>query len=421
MAAVGVSSLLFSKSLPSSHYRRGNAPRVLMGPVSLPKHSGRGLVEDFERRNGACTVDTITLLERYSVSSPKTQHCSRHDTKSSDPQVIAKLYAVMEAVADRVEMHKNIGEQRDNWNHLLLTSINAMTLTAATMAGLAATNAAMAPPVAFKLSSTVLYVAATGLSVMMNKIQPSQLAEEQRNAARLFKQLHSQIQTTMSLGTHDINDVNEAIEKVLAIDKAYPLPLLGAMLEKFPSKVEPARWWPQQKRKQRPGGNIEGNNGWNRKLEEEMSQVLGVLEKKDFAEYMRLGNKALKLNKVLAISGPLLTLLGALGSSFVGSTPSPWPVMIGVIAGAMATIVNSMEHGGQVGMVFEMHRSNAGFFKLIEESIMSNTDEREVERRENGEILEMKVALQLGRSLSELKNLAASSREATEEFASKLF
>ncbi|XVF27914.1 hypothetical protein REPUB_Repub14bG0150500 [Reevesia pubescens] len=132
------------------------------------------------------------------------------------------------------------------------------------------------------------------------------------------------------------------------------------MLEKFPSKVEPARWWPQQMQKQELGGKIEGNNGWNRKLEEEMRQVLGVLEKKDFTGYIKLGSKALKLNKILAISGPLLTFLGALGSSFVGTTHSSWPMMMGVIAGAMATVVNSMEYGSQIGMVFEMYRSNAG-------------------------------------------------------------
>ena len=34
------------------------------------------------------------------------------------------------------------------------------------------------------------------------------------------------------------------MEKVLAPDKAFPLPLLGATLEKFPSKFEPAVWWP---------------------------------------------------------------------------------------------------------------------------------------------------------------------------------
>ncbi|RVW45929.1 putative F-box protein [Vitis vinifera] len=68
-----------------------------------------------------------------------------------------------------------------------------------------------------------------------------------------------------------------------------------------------------------------------------------------------------------------------------------------------------MEHGWQVGMVFEMYRGNAGFFRLMEESIESNLNERDVGRRENGELFEMKVALQLGRSLSGLKDLAASS------------
>lgn len=413
------SRLLFSKCLPNSlQCRRG----VIIGATITAPPRPRVLTCPVSRYTIAAAT---SILEKDSISSQKPQNFARQNTESSDPDdqvmIISKLYAIMEAVADRIEMHKNIGVQRDNWNHLLLNSINAMTLGAATMAGLASAAAEL------KLSSTLLYIAATGMLVMMNKIQPSQLAEEQRNAARLFKQIHGQIQTTLSLGKPDINDVNEAMEKVLALDKAYPLPLLGAMIEKFPSKVEPARWWPEQNRKR---GKIVGNtNGWNRKLEEEMKQVVGVLEKKDLAEYMRLGRKALKLNKVLAISGPLLTLLGAFGSSFVGSSSShlhsSWPVMMGIIAGAMATVVNSMQHGGQVGMVFEMYRVNAGFFKLIEESIMANMDEKDVERRENGEILEMKVALQLGRSLSELKHMAAAAstrnREASEEFASKLF
>ncbi|OMO76843.1 putative F-box protein [Corchorus capsularis] len=438
MAGIEISSsqkLLFSNSTfpSSSQPRRGKVvSRVLMNPVSLPKLCNRGnLVEELERRSKSYTlISTTTLLEtqnnNFSRPNTKCPHDSDHHQL-----IIAELYAIMEAVSDRVEMHKNIGQQRDNWNHLLLNSINGMTLTAATMAGLAAAITTGAPPptVALKLSSILLYVAAAGFSVLMNKIQPSQLAEEQRNAARLFKQLHGQIQTTISLGKVDINDVNEAMDKVLALDKAYPLPLLGAMLEKFPSKVEPAKWWPQQEKRKAQGRKTEENNsnGWNRKLEEEMRQVLGVLEKKDVAGYIKLGSIALKLNKVLAISGPLLTSLGALGSCFIGtSTHSSWPVMMGVMAGAMATVVNSMEHGGQVGMVFEMYRSNAGFFKLVEESIMSNINEKDVERRENGEILEMKVALQLGRSLSELNHLAAASSstrhdEEIEEFASKLF
>ncbi|CBI23213.3 unnamed protein product, partial [Vitis vinifera] len=283
------------------------------------------------------------------------------------------------------------------------------------------------PLVALKLSSTLMYLAATGMLVVMNKIQPSQLVEEQRNAARLFKQLHGQIQRTLSCGTPTSTDVEEVMEKVLSLDKAFPLPLLGAMLDKFPKVVEPAVWWPEHRQRQeRHSGRTDGN-GWSVELEEEMRVVVGVLKRKDTEDYLRLGKIALKVNRMLAISGPLLTGLAACGTAFVGSSHGPWPATLGVVAGAMASVVNTMEHGGQVGMVFEMYRSNAGFFRMMEESIESNLNERDVGRRENGELFETKVALQLGRSLSGLKGLAASSYssskkgEAIEEFASKLF
>ncbi|OMO72455.1 F-box protein [Corchorus olitorius] len=90
-------------------------------------------------------------------------------------------------------------------------------------------------------------MAATGVLLVMNKIQPSQLAEEQRNASRLFKLLHEEMKTNIALKIPDSNDVEEAMEKVLALDKAYPLPLIGTMLDKFPSIVKPAVWWPEDK------------------------------------------------------------------------------------------------------------------------------------------------------------------------------
>ena len=388
--------------------------------LDFPKLKTRGLVEELELRSGY--TNGITTIQ----SSPKTSP-RNYDTKVSDPMVVEKLYAIMEAIADRVEMHKNIGEQRNNWNSLLLTSINTITLTASMMTGMAAMSDGGAPLMALKLSSTSLFLTVTGMLFVMNKIQPSQLAEEQRNAARLFKQLHEEIHTTVSIGTPTLEDVKEAMDKVLALDKAYPLPLLGVMLEKFPKTVEPARWWPKKEQKQAHKGldGRKNNNGWDSKLEEEMREINMVLKRKDEEDYLRLGGKALKLNKALAISGPLLTGLAAVGSAFVG-TPScgSWAVVLGVVAGALSSVVNTLEHGGQVGMVFEMYRSNAGFFRLMEESIESNLKEREVERRENGEMFEMKVALQLGRSLSELRDLATSSSikgVANQEFASKLF
>ncbi|XP_060193454.1 probable F-box protein At4g22030 [Lycium barbarum] len=156
-----------------------------------------------------------------------------------------------------------------------------------------------------------------------------------------------------------------------------------------------------------------------------MREIMGVLGRKDQEEYIRLGEKALKLNKVLALSGPLLTGLAAIGSAFAGhSTHGSWAAMLGIVGGALASAVNTVEHGGQIGMVFEMYRSNAGFFQYMQESIESNLTETDEERRENGEVFEMKVALKLGRSLSDLRNLAASSslkEEHLDEFASKLF
>ncbi|XP_073129100.1 probable F-box protein At4g22030 [Henckelia pumila] len=151
---------------------------------------------------------------------------------------------------------------------------------------------------------------------IVNKIQPSQLAEEQRNAARLFKQLQNQIQTMICIGNPTEADVKEFMEKVLALDKAYPLPLLGVMLEKFPETVEPAVWWPTEWRRRQPKGpgGDKDFNGWDGKLEEEMREMVKVMRIKDREDYLRLANKAVKLNKILAVTAPVLTGLAALGS-----------------------------------------------------------------------------------------------------------
>ncbi|OIT21104.1 PREDICTED: probable F-box protein At4g22030 [Nicotiana attenuata] len=368
--------------------------------------------------NGYTTITTCNQIEQQLTPSTKFDV-----NNSPDPVNIAKLYAIKEAIADRVEMHKNIGEQRSQWNNMLLTSINVITLAAATMTAIAATSTVVTGQVfGLKISSTLLYLVATVMLVIMNKLQPSQLAEEQRIAARLFQNLLNQIDTTLSIGHPVTSDVQEAMDSVLALDKAYPLPILGIMLDKFPSSVEPAMWWPQQRRKKSKSISENQNdwNGWNGKLEEEMREIVGILGRKDQEEYIRLGKKALKLNKVLAICGPLLTGLGAIGSAFVGS----WATVVGIVAGAVATIVNTIQHGGQVGMVFEMYRNNAGFFKYMQENIDFNLMEKDVERRENGEVFELKVALMLGRSLLEVRNLANASSwkgEQLDESASKLF
>jgi hypothetical protein len=418
MASLRASGLLFSSSSCS-------CSKGINAAISVPK---------LPRIRFPATKTPLKLVEELNLRNRFTSTIPSENTgldqyepikSTTSTTASAKLYAILEAVADRVEMHKNIGEQRDNWNKLLLNSINMITLTAATMVGVAAGGAAGAPLLALKLSSTLLFSAATGMLIIMNKIQPSQLAEEQRNATRLFKQLYCQIQTTLALRDPTELDVKDAMEKTLALDKAYPLPLLGKMIEKFPENFEPAVWWPKPHESPRKQHKTQAKNGWSEDLEKEMGEVIEVIKRKDSEDYMRLGNLALKVNKIMAISGPLLTGIAAAGSAFVGH--GSWAAIVAVTAGALASTVNTFEHGGQVGMVVEMYRNSAGFFKLLEESIDSTIPGKDLEKREDGEMFEMNVALKLGRSLSQLRDLARKSSTShvhgstIDEFASKLF
>ncbi|KAL5066316.1 hypothetical protein RYX36_028053 [Vicia faba] len=343
-----------------------------------------------------------------------------------------QLYAILDSVSERIEMHNNLSQQRQNWNNLLLNNINMITLTATTLTGVAAATGAMgAQLLALKLSSTLMFSAATGLLLIMNKIQPSQLAEEQRNATRLFKQLRAKIENGIWVGNLTEHDVRCLVEKVLALDKAYPLPLLGVMLEKFPAKYEPAVWWPgkrkegntaERKTKKRNSNN---NNGWSEELEMELKEVIEVVKRRDIEDYERLGDIILKVNKCLAITGPLLTGIAAIGSTFVGN--SSIAAIVAVMAGSLGAVVNAFEHGGQIGMVFEMYRNCGGFFKMLEESVDETLEEKDYEMRENGELFEMKMALMLGRSVCEMRQLALKSVACrmegieVDEFASKLF
>ncbi|KAF8030205.1 hypothetical protein BT93_E2599 [Corymbia citriodora subsp. variegata] len=430
MAALQASSLSVSSSSSSSS-SGCSSKRTITASIQIPKPSKLSLADHPSAAITKKLVEQLRTRNGYALAEPLQMDVARKDrvleprrSPPSSAETTTKLYAILEAVEDRVELHDNIGEQRDNWNKLLLNSVNMMTLTATTTAAMAAA----APAPSLTACSALLFTATTGMSLVMSKIQPSQLAEEQRNASRLFKQLRSEIKSMLALQSPTETDVKETMEKVLALDRAYPLALLGKMIEKFPAKFEPAVWWRRvsgnhrHSRGRKTFTNTE-QNGWSEELEVEMRAIVQVLKSKDRKDYLRLGNLALKLNKMLAVSGPLLTAIAAASSAFGGSTATT----VAAIAGATAAIANSFEHGGQVGMVVEMYRNCAGFFELMEETIEATLQERDYSKRENGEMFEMKVAMKLGRSLSQLRDLArkstASCIQGTEvdEFGSKLF
>lgn len=417
------SSYCSSKRINASIHVPNKLPKVLRFPIR--KTQTTKPVEQLSLKDIVFTGNNT-----IPPTKNETFNNNQHSTSTTS---ISQLYAILEAVSDRIEMHNNIGEQRNNWHNLLLNSVNMITLTASTIAGIASVNSGAGMSIlALKLSSTLLFSAATGMLVVMSKLQPSQLAEEQRNASRLFKQLQTEIQTKLALSNNIPiiqEDVNKMMEKVLAADKAYPLPLIGVMIQKFPQKFEPAVWWPNSNQFQKTSNqeSNEGNstNGWTAEVEMELREIIKVTKEKDMADYVRLGNIGLKINKVLAISGPLLTGIAALSSPFVGN--GSWGGIVAVTAGALASAVNAIEHGGQVGMVLEMYRNCAGFFKLLEDSIGATLNEKDLEKRENGELFKLKVALQLGRSLPQLEDIAAKSASSrvhgtvVDEFASKLF
>jgi hypothetical protein len=281
----------------------------------------------------------------------------------------------------------------------------------------------------------------------VNKIQPSQLAEEQRNATRLWRELERELSATLAASptTSTKADVQAAIDRVLALDAAYPLPLLPCMLERFPAAVEPARWWPRKKPLGRHspckkpcnsshGARLApmamvGDNDWSRELEDELRGIARVVRAKDEHEYLSFGKLALTFNRGLAVAGPALAGTAAIAAALTESDDAgtlSWPSGAAILGGALAAAVNTVEHGGQVGMVFELCRNVAGFYRKIQDDIEDVLGEADVMARDNGDVFEAKLALRLGRSPSDLKQFREMASpsfgdEDIKDFAGKLF
>ncbi|RCV04820.1 hypothetical protein SETIT_1G031500v2 [Setaria italica] len=385
-------------------------------------------------RQLAVSIDELRLARDAVVAGGAEDHAVNGHAPAGG-KAAEKLRAVAEAAADRAEMHDIIGRQRDNWNHLLLHSTNSLTLAASVMAALAPAAPSM---VALKASAGVLLATAAVTMAAVNKIQPSQLAEEQRNATRLWRQLERDVRA--ALDGHGATPaateayVQDAMDRVLALDAAYPLPLLPGMLDKFPKTLEPTRWWPKrQVKNSKPANNgtrrgATAGNGWTQDLEDEMRGIVRVLRAKDEQEYVTAGKRVLAVNRVLAVAGPALAGAGAAAAAFAGAAgeAGSWASGAAVLCGALAAAANTVEHGGQLGMLFELCRNVSGFYRKVQEDIEACLDEADVERRENGEVFEAKVALLLGRSTSDLRQfremaLPSFKDEDMKDFAGKLF
>ncbi|KAH9298793.1 hypothetical protein KI387_030475 [Taxus chinensis] len=335
--------------------------------------------------------------------------------------IVAKLRLVAAAAAYRAEMHAVLADQRDGWNKLFHSSLTNITLAALILQALPnnISNSSIA--------STLLYGASAALMCGVNKIQPSQLAEEQRMAARLFRQLNTDIHTNLALPTHLRQErsaqsfLSRAYEAVLALDKSYPLPLFPGMRDKFPEIVEPAVWWPQEEEEddsapQLSQSQSHGNtrsivNGWSVELEKELRGVSETLRSGDISEFVGLSKKILQVNTILTIAAPLLTgTAGALNMMQNNSSLS-----MSMVAGVAGVLASTLSHGGQIGMIFEMYRNCAGFYHFLDSSISRTLKQSNPEMRENGELFHWKLALHLGRDPHSPLS------DSSSKFAGKLF
>nr|TKS05074.1 hypothetical protein D5086_0000136810 [Populus alba] len=214
MASLQASSFLFSSSCSCSCSPRINAavavPKLSRFRLPVPRTPLR-FVEELNLRDGL--TSTVPLLE-----NTRPDQCEPIESKTT--AAAAKLYAILEAVSDRVEMHKK------HWG--------------ATW---------RAPLLALKISSTLLFSAATGMFTDHEQ-NPAFTAcgRAKKMPLDCSSNFIAKYETTLALRDPTALDVKDAMEKTLALDKAYPLPLLGKMIEKFPENFEPAVWWPKNTR-----------------------------------------------------------------------------------------------------------------------------------------------------------------------------
>ncbi|KAI9128164.1 hypothetical protein K1719_001157 [Acacia pycnantha] len=363
-----------------------NAPKLQRVRISLPRNPTTSvkLVHAFTG-----SVQAIVPSEKDVVSTSQASfQVSHYDPNKL--KAIIQLFAILKTVADRVDVHQNIGEQRNSWNCLLLNSIGTMMVRL---------NTSITHNNALRLTSILLLTSTKGMLLIVNKIQMSKL-----NAPTMFKKLQSDIHTTLITRSNPTEeDGNTAMDRVLALDKAHPLPLSsGTKFEKLHPKFEPKTYDDNQmtflkSQKKKTSNN---NNGWTPELEIEMRQIIEVMMKKDMEVYERRGNLVLMVNKTLAVLGPLLTGIAAIGSA-LERHGSSWAGIVAITAGSLADFINPLE-----GIVLEMHKNYGGF---LQQTIEATLEEKEFEKRENGKVFEMKVAMRLGRSVCQLRQLAAKS------------
>ncbi len=364
--------------------------------------------------------NSFTQVAPSSPSSP-----SQRNTKGwtdgngvEDSRVVAQLRNIAFAAKDRSEMHAIIGVQRDNWNKLCHMTVNMTTIAAAMLAAMN-NGVAGSTSASFGMSMVAFLLngGAAGFMFLASKFQPSQLAEEQRTASRFFKMLARDIETTLLIDPRLRKAVHlymdDVMDRLEALDVAFPLPLTPNGLVKFPKEVVPSVLGSTADLSET---EILANNtnGWSNAMVQDLKHTAEKLKESDIEIYLGWARKKEHDNKSLAMLAPVFAGSAALLSLLGCCQPGIHLAALASACSIAAVFGSSFSNGGQIGMIFELYRNCAGYYEQTVQDIQS-TIRVPVCQREDGELYHQKIALKLGRR----DNMPLFSSE--EKTAGKLF
>ncbi|BBN10098.1 hypothetical protein MPTK1_5g00970 [Marchantia polymorpha subsp. ruderalis] len=233
------------------------------------------------------------------------------------------------------------------------------------------------PASGLKVLAIILGMGAAALMALVSKFQPSQLAEEQRHAARFFKRLGADVEATLQVDPRLRAEASIYWEQSIAT--------------KFPKQVLPSKISGDVDLA-RPEVEVYPNshtNGWTRSAVEDLRHTAELLRTSDISEYTSMANSAKGLNLILSITSPMIATAGVVLN--MAGCPA---VAAAVTVGSL--FVHTLTHALQMGAVIEVYRNCAGYYAAVERSI-EQTLRLPVEQREDATIFQQKIAVLLGR------------------------
>ncbi|BBN10110.1 hypothetical protein MPTK1_5g01100 [Marchantia polymorpha subsp. ruderalis] len=307
-------------------------------------------------------------------------------------RLVSQFDGLSVAISDRVEMHSILAQQRDNWNRLLHNTITFTSVSAAVASSLNGAATAQG----LQLVAIILGTGAAALMTLVSKFQPSQLAEEQRHAARFFKRLGAEVEATLDVDPRLREEASayweQSVGTLHALDRAFPLPLTPIVVEKFPKHVCPSQLSGELglSRPEVEESSQSPSNGWTSSVVEDLKHTANLLHDSDVPEYVNLANNAKIINLILSIVSPLLATAGV--ALNMASCPS---VAAAVTLGSL--FAHTLAQALQMGAVYEVYRNCAGYYADVEKSI-ERVLRLPVHQRQDAGIFLHKTSMLLGRT-----------------------